>query len=323
MKQTFPVYLLSIALIFSTSSGHAQLIKKDYSLSYESPILIQQGEVRVTLADFVAHLDWRVPEVEQRDLLASPSRIEGLLESIVLMEAFVHLLEGTNIVDDPHVQARLHQAIAREARSIYRERVLTELELDNYENQARELFMLEPERFQTRETIDFDHILVTESDEIDEVEAMRRALDAFDALATGTSFEEVAERYSADPGFKEHGGKFKDIDIETLVPPVSEVAESLEVNEWSVPVQSRFGWHILRITAVNESDQMSWEEARPVAEEIARERHLNKTYQRRLREINSAPMQFADGAVRAILNHYGLEGFQSPASQAVNEAEND
>jgi hypothetical protein len=291
-------------------------MEKEMAIQYESPVLIQQDQVTVTLADFVAYLDWRVPEEEQRRVLGSPSRIESLLESIVLMEGFLYRMRETGALDDPDVQAGLYQAAARQARTMYRQRLIRELALDSYETQARELYMIEPERFISLETIDFDHILIAVDENRDAVSAMRRAADAYDALADGQSFEDVAATYSDDPGFQEHRGKFENVPLESLVPAVSEAAEALDVGELSVPVQSRFGWHIFRLTSVNESEQMSWEEARPIAEEIARDRHLSKAYERQLREINSAPMQFADGAVNTILDHYGIEGFGMSISES-------
>ena len=309
MNRTNVIYSLLLVCLCLTGVSYGQTMEKEITVQYESPVLIQQGQVTVTLADFVAYLDWRVPAEDQRGVLASPSRIEGLLESIVLMEGFLHRMRETGALDDPDVQAGLYQAAARQARTMYRQRLIRELELDSYETQARELYMVEPERFISLDTIDFDHILIAVDETRDAVSAMRRAADAYDALADGQPFEDVAATYSDDPGFQEHRGKFENVPLESLVPAVSEAAEALDVGELSVPVQSRFGWHVFRLTSVNDAEQMSWEEARPIAEEIARERHLSQAYERRLREINNAPMQFADGAVKTILDHYGIEGF--------------
>lgn len=299
----------SLLLAAFAPVAFGQAIEKKLDISYESPIIIRQGDVDVSLADFVAFLDWRVPEERQRAVLASPVRIEGLLEAIVLTEAFMHKIQATNALEDPFVQARIYQAAAREARNIYRNRYRREIELDSYESQAREIYLVDPDRFTRRETIDFDHILIAVNDGRDEIAAMRRAADAYDAVTSNPSFEEVAREFSDDPGFSEHLGKFSEIEVESLVPSVAQAIETLELNEFSVPIQSRFGWHIIRITSVNEAGQMDWEEAKPMAERIARERHLSEAYERVLREINSRPMQFADEGVKTILDHYGIEGF--------------
>ena len=297
------------------AKAESQTVLQELQLQYESPVLIRKGDVTVTLADFVAYMDWRVPSEKQRGVLSSPSRIEGLLESIVLTNGFLRLFAFSTAADDASVQARIYQAAAREARSVYRERLREDLVLDSYEQQARELYMVEPERFVGPETINFDHILITENEDESPVSSMRRAANAYQALAE-QPFKAVAEAYSDDPGFDEHGGKFTEVPIDTLVPPVREAARDIELNEYSIPIRSSFGWHIFRITSINEPRQLTWEEARPLAEEIARDRHLNQAFERRLRELNRASMQFADGAVQMILDHYGVTGFDMPIPQS-------
>jgi parvulin-like peptidyl-prolyl isomerase len=314
---------MGIGLCFGTTTAAAQTTKKELAIAFDSPIIIRQGDVDVSLADFVAFLDWRVPREDQRGVLASPARIEQLLETIVLTEAFMNRMQATEALDDPFVQARIYQAAAREARSIYRNRIREEQELDSYEQQARELYLVDRDRFSRRETIDFDHILIAVNDEQDEITAMRRAADAYEALMADRSFDEVAAEFSDDPGFEEHKGRFTDIEIDSLVPSVAQAADTLQLQEFSIPIQSRFGWHIIRITSVNEAGQMSWEEAKPMAERIARDRHLSEAYERVLREINSAPLQFADEGVRTILDHYGIDGFDMEIPNDEDSDESD
>ena len=322
MKTRFGIYFF-VGFFLCVSFADAETITKDVDLSFSSPLLIQQGDVRVTLADFVAYLDWRIPPEDQRDVLANPARIEGILESIVLMEAFVYYLDRVRAMEDPFVKASLYSAVTRQARSIYRDQVIKDIELDSYEKQARELYMLEPEKFMTPESLNFKHILVSTSQGLAPVEAMRHALEAHDALINGQAFSKVAEEFSDDPGFEDHRGEFKNVPIEALVPPVSAGIQELDLNEWSSPIQSQFGWHIVQVTGVNDSKQMTWEEAKPLAQEIAREKHLSRAYERQLREINSAPMQFADGAVKRILDHYGLQGFDVTEPQSEKRGEAD
>ena len=300
--------------------AYSQTVDKSLCIQYESPLVARQGAVDVSLADFAAFVDWRVPEDRQRAVLASPSRIEGLLEAIVLAEGFMEKIKNTDMLEDSFVRARIYQAAAREARNIYRKRYLASIELEDYEAQARELYLLDPQRFTRRETIDFDHILVAVNSEQDEITAMRRAADAYESLRDGQSFSDVAEEFSDDPGFDEHQGRFSQIEVDTLVPSVAQAVETLDLNEWSVPVQSRFGWHILRITSINEAGKMDWDQAQPMAERIAREKHLAAANDRLLREINSGTMQFADNGVRTILDHYGVDGFEMEIPGEDDEA---
>ncbi len=310
------VYFLTMGLGLTVSAAASTSeATQSLSLSYNSPVVIQQGNEVVTLADVVAYMDWRVPPEDQKEVLASPARIEALLEAIVLGNGFLRRLQALEAFTDPIIQSRIYQAAAREARAVYREKLREDLSLDDYTSQARELFMVEKDKFVTDKTIDFDHILIAHQDNADPAALMRRALAAHDSLSQ-RPFAEVAEEFSDDAGFEEHRGKFENMPIDSLVKPLAEAARELELGQFSAPVQSSFGWHIMRITSFNEPKRLSWEEAQPIAEEIARNRHLNEAFERRLRELNTAPMQFAEGAVKKILEYYEMSGFGQAGLEA-------
>ncbi len=306
------VYKVIIALVALLVFGFAHSEEKGIDLTYESPILVRKGAVEITLADFVAYLDRRVPAESQRALIASASRIEAVLENIALTEGFLERVKQRGMVDDPVFRARLYQVALREARDAYREAVQADIELDSYEAQAREMYLVEPERFSQTKTVDMEHILVAVNAERTEIEAMKRVIDIHERLTAGEDFVAVAKEFSDDPTFSENRGLLENLEVSDLVPSVASAVDSLEVNELSSPIQSRFGWHIIRIKQIRDAGQMTWEEAKPVALELARNLHLTESFERILREVNAPPLQFAPGAVKIILDHYGVEGFGIP-----------
>ncbi len=306
--------LLVVGMLVISSAGAEE---KSVDLSYSSPLLVKKGSVEITMADFGAYLDRRVPSEDQKTVLASASRIEAILENIALTEAFWIRAQERGMMEDPFFRARLYQAAAREARDAYRTTLQAEIELDSYEAQAREMYLIEPERFSRAESVDMEHILISVTEEGGEVEAMKRIIDVHERLMAGEAFTEVAEAFSDDPTFPDNQGLLENLEVRSLVPSVASAVDSLALNEYSQPIQSRFGWHIVRVKKIHDAGQMTWEEAQPIAEELARNKHLAESFERVLREINSAPMQFAPGAVKMILDHYGVEGFGAPAlSQA-------
>jgi len=312
MRKTFLGYFVAFVIVLLAQTASGQTVGKEMTLQYESPILFQKGAVQITLADFVAYMDRRVPAEDRRALISSAARIEGILDNIALTEAFWGLVEERGMLEDPFFRARLYQAAAREARDAYREILQEEIELDSYESQAREMYLLEPERFSQAKTVDMEHILIAVDDNTNEIDAMKRIIEVHEQLMAGADFVSVAETYSDDPTFVDNRGMLENLAVSALVPSVASAVDAIDLNEYSVPIQSRFGWHIIRVIAVQDEGRMTWEEARPVAERIARNNHLAESFERILREINSAPMQFGDGAVRTILEHYGAEGFGIP-----------
>lgn len=304
--------LVLLGILISPTWAQNSTLKREVTLGYESPILVRKGAVEVSLADFVAYMNRRVAKEDHRELVSSAARLEGLLENIALTETFWVRAKERGMMDDSFFRARLYQAAVREARDAYRETLQDEIELESYESQARELYLTEPERFSKAKAVDMEHILVSVGEDSSEVDAMKAILQAHERLMSGEDFIEVAAEISDDPTFADNQGLLKDLEISSLVPPVASAANSLGLNEYSDPIRSRFGWHIICLKGIQDADRMSWEEAKSIAERIARDRHLTEAFERILRDMNTAPMQFAPGAVRTILDHYGVDGFGIP-----------
>ncbi len=66
-------------------------------------------------------------------------------------------------------------------------------------------------------------------------------------IAGGAKFEDVARRESIDSGSAVNGGSLGKGPIERYVVPFKAAVRALNVGELSQPVQTEFGWHIIRV----------------------------------------------------------------------------
>lgn len=67
-------------------------------------------------------------------------------------------------------------------------------------------------------------------------------------------FSEFATEYSKDPGSAANGGMLGFFGKGIMVPEFEEAAFALEIGEVSEPVQTQFGYHIIKVTNTNEED---------------------------------------------------------------------
>jgi parvulin-like peptidyl-prolyl isomerase/predicted small lipoprotein YifL len=63
--------------------------------------------------------------------------------------------------------------------------------------------------------------------------------------ATPSNFEDLARRFSTDPGAAQNGGDLGTRPASEFVPEFAEAAVALEPGEISEPVESQFGWHVI------------------------------------------------------------------------------
>jgi len=89
------------------------------------------------------------------------------------------------------------------------------------------------------EEIRASHILVKTKD---------KAIEIFEALAHDGDFGELAQKHSLDPGSKRTGGDLNYFTRGRMVPEFEQAAFKLKVGVISDPVQSKFGWHIIKVT---------------------------------------------------------------------------
>lgn len=107
------------------------------------------------------------------------------------------------------------------------------------------------------------HILV-------ETEEAAKAVQA--DLAAGKDFGEVAEQRSTDASGPNKGdlGWFT---LDMMVQPFAEAVAKLEKGQVSEPVQSEFGWHVIRLNDSRIKEAPTLEEVRePLAQQVRRDR---------------------------------------------------
>lgn len=97
------------------------------------------------------------------------------------------------------------------------------------------------------------HILVKDKADADAIYKQLKA-------APG-KFEAIAKAKSIDPGSKTNGGDLGEFERGRMVPQFEEAAFALKPGEISKPVQSQFGWHIIRLDK-REASSKSFEEVK-------------------------------------------------------------
>ncbi len=113
------------------------------------------------------------------------------------------------------------------------------------EDELEEFFETNRVSFGTPETVTASHILVDTEEE---------ALDIIASLGLGEDFEDLALLHSVDPGSRDHGGSLGSFGRGDMVSEFEEAVFALQVGEISGPVESQFGFHIIRLD--DQSDEV-------------------------------------------------------------------
>jgi len=144
-------------------------------------------------------------------------------------------------------------------------------ELD--EESLRQRYEATQSRFMTVERRKASHILITAGSERSEDEARELAQSLKERIESGESFAELAAEYSDDPGSASEGGDLGWIEPDVMMPAFEDALYNMQMGEIAGPVETDFGWHIIRLDDVEAPRGQSFAEARAeIAEEIRQER---------------------------------------------------
>ena len=112
------------------------------------------------------------------------------------------------------------------------------------------------------------HILVEKEDEAKNIIAQ---------LKKGGSFEKLAAAHSTDPGSKGRGGDLDWAPAENYVKPFAEAVTRLKKGQLSdAPVQSDFGYHVIRLDDERATKIPSFEEAKAQLQQVVQTQLIQK-----------------------------------------------
>ena len=235
----------------------------------------------------ITEADLRLAEAEiGNDLGSMPAdqRRRVLVEYLIGNHLFAEAAETEKLGSGAAFDERMKYWQRRALRDAYFDR---SVKGSVTEAEARRLYDAQLAAAKPQEEARARHILV-------ETEA--KAKDIFEKIAHGEDFARMAKEFSNDTGSKEEGGDLGYFSRGQMVPQFEEAAFKLKPGEMSQPVQSQFGWHIIKL-------EDKRQRGAPPFDSI-KERIINSLVHRKAQELTQslrekAKLEFMDPMLKA------------------------
>jgi peptidyl-prolyl cis-trans isomerase C len=226
---------LALALSLPHVSGAQEVSEADLNAALEkydgSETLATVGDQKVTLADAAMIYTTLPAEVGQ---VPADQLLEGITEQLISETALYEKALEEGLEDSKEMQNRL----AAIRRSALAEAYLTqELEARVTEESLRARYDEMTAGFEGEKEVNARHILV---------KTEKEAQDIVKEIKDGADFAKLAAEKSTGPSGP-NGGSLGWFAKDAMVAPFAEAAFTLKKGAVSQPVQTQFGWHVIKV----------------------------------------------------------------------------
>ncbi|WP_312791414.1 peptidylprolyl isomerase [Diaphorobacter nitroreducens] len=241
-------------VVISTPLLHAQ------PAPAEAIPLVGEGLHAATTADVAAEVA-NMDKSSRQNALSSPDTVQRIATEIYVRRRLAAEAVAQKLDQQPQAQRMLQ---------IVRERIFADLVTKQaedrsrptepvLENLARQNYLAQQARFRQPERIHARHILIP----LKTPNAREHAADLRQQALSGASFEELAKKYSKDPGSASKGGDLGFFTKGKMVKPFEDAAFALiKPGDLSDVIESNFGYHIIQLVEKRDAGIQPFDEVK-------------------------------------------------------------
>ena len=204
----------------------------------------------------------------------NPQGKQAILEQLInkeliFMDAKKNLLEM-----DAEYKAELEKLKKELLSNFYVEKFLRDVKVKDED--IKKYFEEHKEEFVSQETVSASHILV---------ETEEKAKDVLAKIESGEmTFEDAAKAFSTCPS-SQRGGDLGEFGKGQMVPEFDKACFEMEVGELRGPVQTQFGFHLIRLDKKNEAKPVTLEDVKDELSQHLLAEAQQKAYQSKMNQL--------------------------------------
>lgn len=267
--------------------------KADDNTASDLDILAQRGKGTVTQDEFAARAD-RIPADVRQPTLRNAKRLEDVINNLLLRAQLAADAREAGFDKQAIVKDRMQLAAEHELADAWLQHYIDMQPPADYEQLARENFLLRKESTFSSPEIDVSHILISTKERSNE-DALAIATDIKGQLTENPAlFGEMVAKFSEDPSASSNHGSFTKVQKGQMVKPFEDVAFAMQPGEISRPVKTEFGYHVIRLDALIPPKKQEFEDLKPQLIETERKKHEDRIRRDYLESLTSLEVHMSE-----------------------------
>jgi len=230
-------------------------------------VLFRIGKDTHREADFQEFLPMMLPASRIEQVKRDPRMLVDVRKVYADQMLLLASARKQNIEATPEFQKRLADITKALLVDEAKKRLPTADTVQPTEEQLKAAYEQSRESYRIGDRASARHILASVKDFNDK----KAVADATDKLSKARSdltrgkktWQEVAKKYSDDPGSKDRGGLYENFDPATMVPEFAEAVRRQKIGEVGRPVKTQFGYHMIMVESRTPERIQTLDEVRP------------------------------------------------------------
>lgn len=240
----------------------------------EKKVLVTVGEKEITNFDIESALQSLDPY--QAMHFNSEEGKKQLLEDLVNQELFYIEAKETELHNNEDFKSEMKKIEENMLKQYAINKVISSITLTEEEKKA--FFDANKSKFNKSESASAKHILV---------ETEEKASDLLNKINAGEiSFEDAATEHSTCPS-KDAGGDLGSFPRGQMVPEFEEAVFNMKQGEVAGPVQTQFGYHLIKLENLQAGGESEYEEVKNEIEKTLMYQKQSEVYSNKLNDLKS------------------------------------
>jgi len=297
----FSAYLVFLSFL-PVSTGFA-------AQSTDEETLAERGKGVVTQKSFSARAD-KIPADARLSTLRNGNRLKDVINTLLLRAQLAVDAREAGFDNEEIIRERMRLAAEAELGSAWLEHYVATQPAADYEALARENYQLKQDKMLSSPKIDVSHILISTGER--SVSESKELADSvtLKLKADPELFDQLVMEYSEDPSASANKGKFTGVKQGDMVKQFETVAFAMKEGEISEPVETTYGFHIIRLDAQILPSKMKYEEVKEKLIESERKRHEARIQNDYLNGLTSLEVKMTKEALEEMVRRQFGEDYK-------------
>lgn len=212
---------------------------------------------------------------EQQIYMSSPQAKQQVLEQIIAFHLFHKMALEEKITESEEYKEMIEKMKVELASHMAATSVIEGIKIE--EAEEKKFYEENPDLFAAKAQVSAKHILVDAEDS---------AKNIAKEIEEGLAFEEAAKKYSTCPS-KEQGGDLGYFSKGQMVPEFEKAAFEGEIGKVIGPVQTQFGYHLIRVEDKKESSVVPFEQVKNQIHQQLIQNKQKEVYDAKVKELET------------------------------------